>query len=1099
MPKNYSGRIITILFVLLGSLWAIFPSGNLKKPDLKPGIDMVGGTSLLYQIKPGPGPVPPDLANQVMESLKKRVDPQGVRNLVWRPQGNTRIEIQMPLTKHNENAAKIRDDFAAAQKTLDATNVRPSAVVDAVEQLKGDARTKRLNELAMGDPTRTALFQQLATTWDQLSAARAARDIERDVALDQQYQALQAKIDDTNLSVRVLSDTLDLKSDLRNPKIAAIKEQYKAFPERLAAIDAFTTAYLEYAQVKHSIDDAAELKRLLKGSGVLEFHILVTDYNTPEAQMMVNRLERSGPVVQAGDTMRWYQIDHPEDWQQPKFPYNDKFYALAFTTPGKSMTNGPGITRWSLQRAHPTVDQNGSKAVGFEFDAVGAMYFSDLTGANINQPLASILDQRIITAPNINGRIGASGIITGSFSDAELRYMISTLNAGSLPAQLSEEPISERTVGPQLGADNLRRGLFACVFGVVVVAFFLIGYYYLSGVVAMIAVLLNLVIILGVMAALEATFTLPSIAGVILTIGMAVDANVLIFERLREEQLRGLSLQMALRNAYDRAFTAILDGNVTTGITSLVLYWFGSEEVKGFGLTLLIGIVSSLFTALFVTKTLFGLGIDFAGIKKLGSLPLTFPKWDRALRPNIDWMGKAWMFYAFSAVFIIGGLVAFGTKFAQGRMLDIEFSSGTQVQFELLQPTPQDQVRDVINQYSHAHPDQLPAPSVVAVGNDDLSYEVVSPNQRSGEVKSAVLTALAGRLKLEAPSSFASVGAPVEAAVTGGAIVPVTSATQRIAGFIPDSLGRHVGGAAIVLQNLNPPLAPDEIARRIERQRLQPLTGDAAPDYRPFDVESPTGPGKPATTAVILVSDPDLAHGKDAAKWRDLLAAPMWSLAAEAINKPADLQRVTNFDAQVAGETQMDALLAMAMSTIAIMLYIWVRFGNLKYGTATVWALLHDTLFVLAAIGFAHYVSEWAVGQALLIEPFRINLTMVAAILTVMGYSMNDTVVVFDRVRENRGKQGHVTRQLVNDSINQTLSRTLLTGGTTILTIFVMYISGGPGVHGFTFALLVGILAGTYSSIAIAAPLVLIGTRTPEGQQGSGLTKANRPAASVGG
>jgi SecD/SecF fusion protein len=162
------------------------------------------------------------------------------------------------------------------------------------------------------------------------------------------------------------------------------------------------------------------------------------------------------------------------------------------------------------------------------------------------------------------------------------------------------------------------------------------------------------------------------------------------------------------------------------------------------------------------------------------------------------------------------------------------------------------------------------------------------------------------------------------------------------------------------------------------------------------------------------------------------------------------------------------------------MAYIWLRFGNLKYGTATVVALAHDTLFTLAAIGVAHYLAPTFIGRALLIEPFRINLTMVAALLTIIGYSMNDTVVIFDRIRENRGRFGVVSRRVINDSVNQTLSRTLLTGGTTILTIFVMYVWGGPGIHGFTYALLLGILVGTYSSIAIAAPILLFGGRGPE-------------------
>src|SRR5688572_3896864 len=187
----------------------------------------------------------------------------------------------------------------------------------------------------------------------------------------------------------------------------------------------------------------------------------------------------------------------------------------------------------------------------------------------------------------------------------------------------------------------------------------------------------------------------------------------------------------------------------------------------------------------------------------------------------------------------------------------------------------------------------------------------------------------------------------------------------------------------------------------------------------------------------------------------------------------------------------MDAIMALVISIVLIMIYIWVRFGNLKYGTATVVALLHDTLITIGAVGISHYLAETVIGRPLLIESFRINLTLVAAVLTVMGYSMNDTIVVFDRIRENRGKFGYVSKQVINDSINQTLSRTLLTGGTTIVTVFVMYIWGGPGFHGFTFALLVGIVVGTYSSIAIAAPILLLGGKDVKAE--AGATAASGP------
>jgi SecD/SecF fusion protein len=209
------------------------------------------------------------------------------------------------------------------------------------------------------------------------------------------------------------------------------------------------------------------------------------------------------------------------------------------------------------------------------------------------------------------------------------------------------------------------------------------------------------------------------------------------------------------------------------------------------------------------------------------------------------------------------------------------------------------------------------------------------------------------------------------------------------------------------------------------------------------------------------------------------------------VHNPPKLQKVSNFDAQVAGEMQRDALVALSLSLIVIMAYIWLRFGNLKYGTATVVAMLHDTILVIGFIGLSHFIGRTAIGHALLIEPFRVNLTLVAAVLTVMSYSMVDTIVVFDRIRENRGKFGHVDPQIINDSVNQTLSRTLLTVFSTTLTVTVMYIFGGPGIHGFTFVMIIGILIGTYSSFAIAAPILLIGEKPPQQQKPKTPTRAS--------
>jgi len=1142
MQTNYSGRILLIVGTAIVFIAAIFspvlktPSRLfdpsipfLQKTAIRPGIDMVGGTSLLYEIRTPPDrpTYGGDLAVQMMEALKRRVDPEGVRNLIWRPQGGDRLEIQMPLTGATGASAQDvdakRQALIDSREKLEASNVRTADVIAAVEGQGGPDRQK-LQALAQGSKARQDLFTQLADAWEAVRKAHQAKDASAEAAALNKYDELKAQIDYTNLSADQLESVLPLpvtdpnvsgnvnnrnvaQNKVRQEQFDALKRRFTDFPARTDAIEAYRKALEEFNSVRAQLDDAGDLKRLLKGAGVLEFHILAVPpsmagqgkANTNDAEFMqwVDRLQKEGPRPRAGDRLRWYPVNEPEHFGRPTFKYAGEEYTLAWMTPEDSLDNREGRARWKLEQAYRTKGEFNEDVVGFRFDVQGAQYFSELTGSNIGEPLAIVLDNRVISAPNIESRIGANGVINGGtdgFTPKELNYLVTTLSAGSLPAELSEEPIREQTVGPQLGRDNLKRGLLACVFGLVVVAVFLIGYYYLSGVVAMVAVLLNMILILGALAMLPgATITLPGIAGIVLTIGMAVDANVLIFERLREEQARGLSLRMALRNAYDRAWSAILDSNVTTGITALILVWRGSEEVRGFGLTLLIGILSSLFTALFVTKTIFGIMIDKWGVTKLTSLPLTFPKWDQALRPNIDWMGKAWMFYAFSGVFILAGLTAFGIKLAQGRMLDIEFAQGTSVQFDLKEPMEAGDVRDRIERVANERPQDLPpGPQVVAIGRDNRSYEVVTPNANQVAVRKAVLDAVGDLLEVKLPSTFAQVNAPLDAAMTANVVVPITSAEQSVPGLsgpapqaLGDQMARHVGGVAIVLRDIDPPLSADEVRQRIDQHRLSSATAGgerglaSAGSLRLKTVQVPGANGGRGAVVVLASSGEYQYDEKDEVKrsqWREVVAAPLWRTVNEAINKPADLQRVTNFDAQVANETKTDATLALVLSIAAIMAYIWARFGNMKYATATVVALLHDTLFVLAAIGIAHYVAPTFLGEWLRIDPFRINLTMVAAVLTVMGYSMNDTVVVFDRIRENRGKYGHVSRNIVNDSINQTLSRTLLTGGTTIVTIFVMYISGGTGIHGFTFALLVGILVGTYSSIAIASPILLVGS-----------------------
>jgi SecD/SecF fusion protein len=1149
MSQNYSGRVSLILFVLamalVAALWPSIASplkvglnGDVpfsQKHNLKPGIDIVGGTSLLYEIKPPPGgQLTPDLAEKVTTALKKRVDPQGTRNLIWRPQNPNKLEIQMPLsgTGSGSVAAQRQQELEAARAKLEATNVRLADATAWVEQ--GEKRDPAdLDRLAAGYPARKTLLADLAATHDALKKLEAERSSDPDKLvehnrLEEKYRKLPNDLAKTNLPGTDLERKLGLRdSAARQKAIDAAKADVPNFPARAQAIDAYVAARKGLdAAGGGSLESAADLKRMLRGSGVLEFHILpattapgLTDTRHPAGYAdWVKQLKESGPRGNPEDSYRWFEVDNPDEFKGTSEAFDDRHWVLASVKPADSLDANSGT--WKLADASPTQNQIGQQVVAFRFDAVGGKLFGDMTQRHVREPMAIMLDGRVISAPNINEPITTgSGTISGGengFSTKELRYLVTMLSSGALPAQLNEEPISERTVGPQLGEDNLRRGLGACAFGLVVVAVFLTGYYYLAGVVAFVGVLINLVIILGAMAAINATFTLPGIAAVVLTVGSAVDANVLIFERLREEQHRGLGIRMAVRNAYDRAFSAILDSNMTTLITSAALIAFGTEEVKGFGITLVIGILASLFTSLFVTKTVFGLLIDRFGVKKLGSLPLSIPKWDQMLRPNVRWTKLAIPFAGFSAAFILVGLLLFAKYAAAGQVLDIEFASGTAVTFEVKKPEKEDTVRGWVDKEAKDHPAELPAPSVVKVGTDGKTWEVTTPNAQAEQVREAILRAVGDNLNTELKIDFkgadfpfaqvvaaggpatapaATAGSPATAptsqpaaapALAQAVVLPITPETladkaKWPGGFVPDEAKRFTGGAAVLLRDLSPKVTAKEITERLNRQKSQPQTGAAARAVgADFAVVAAGGPDAPVADAVLLTVDPARDYRKGEAAWRSDVVEPMWDLLKQAIHTPSKLQQVKNFNASVAGETQNQAMIALVLSLVFIMAYVWVRFGNLKYGTATVVALLHDVLFCFAALGFAHLLSGNAVGDLLQLQPFRISLTIVAGVLTIMGYSMLDTIVVFDRIREIRGKYGHVSPTVINDAVNQTLSRTLLTAGTTVISVAIMYFIGGEGIHGFTFILLVGILAGTYSSIAVAAPILLIGGKRTE-------------------
>jgi SecD/SecF fusion protein len=554
-----------------------------------------------------------------------------------------------------------------------------------------------------------------------------------------------------------------------------------------------------------------------------------------------------------------------------------------------------------VRKAFPTYDEQGW-GVALQLDREGANLFGQLTEAHVGKRFAIVLDGRVQSAPVIREPIyGGHASITGDFTEEEVRNLASVLeNPLQTPVTVEEE----RSVSATLGSDSIRSGVYAGLVGLALSFLFIIIYYRFAGLVASIALILNLVLLFGAMAMFNFVLTLPGIAGIILTIGMAVDANVLIYERLREELASGKPLNVALNAAYDRAFSAIFDSNVTTLITALILFWKATGPVKGFAVTLTIGIVASMFSALLVTRNCFNWAIASGILKRV-----TMSNLIKAT--NFDFLSKRRLSVGISALVILVSVVVFAVRGEKN--FGIDFKGGDLLVLEAQKKVDEGDVRAALKQI-------------------DLEESVVQTEKSSGKefltIRSAPGTS--ERIEKLLDEKFPEAGFRVEQI---------------------DKVGKVVG---------------DELAR--------------------------------------------------------------------------------------------NSLIALGLGIIGIFIYVTVRF-EFAFALGAIIALLHDVILTIGA--FALFGRE-------------LSLIIVGAVLTIAGYSINDTIVVFDRIREGMRTANGVSLQFImNRAINETLGRTILTGGTTLLSTLALYFLGGPVLHDFAFTILVGILVGTYSSIFVASPIVL--------------------------
>ncbi|MGA1980304.1 MAG: protein translocase subunit SecD [Sedimentisphaerales bacterium] len=1229
MNKNLTPKAILIIVLVLLAAWALYPPSK----TLKPGIDLAGGTSLIYEINTEglEGPEKKDLAQRMITVLRRRIDPANIQNLVWRPQGGTRFEIQMPLA--SEETREKRQNFEKARDELLAENINLAIILRSLQK-PAEQRTKDFEGFAQREPDkmtilsnladvydkrkdlqdkRDKLFSELATSESVITAAGLNLDDIKQhlgdwVKLDEQqlkealtgYLGSESKLDvltkyvniyaewagvveqltnaETGINVRYkeakkaldrLNLTEDqLKSCLEMPPKAlkrsyAIDELKAKFADRSGKIDKAVAAFDEYRPFQGRLDDPRDLQRMLKGAGILEFRILPTqghaEVDADEMAGYVERLKTKGPKYASDNKNIWCEIEDIKEFKRGDAfvaQFGDKYYVLASNKKGEIFVHGAEGKDWSLKRAYPTTDQTGRRAIGFSFDERGGNLFGELTGKNIDRPLCIMLDGVAISAPNIQSRIFTHGVITGSFTQTEVIDMVNKLNAGSLPARLIEQPISVKTIGPSIGADNRDKGIRSGFFGLMGVILFMAIYYTLGGAIADVALLMNLLFILAIMAMLRATFTLPGIAGTVLTLGMSIDANVLIFERIREEQQRGASLRLAIKNGYAKAFSAIFDSNLTSIITAAILYWVASEEIKGFAIVLILGLSSSLFTALTVTRTIF----DFLLNKRIIKDHLVMLHIIR--RPHINWMGLRPILFTLSGILTIGGVfIFFARDDSKNSKYDIEFTGGTSVQINLKDDANlnrqdvEDRIHKVGTDWgNHA----LAAASVYSIETSGKEYEITttetnktrasvtfpkggqtveeltlaikkameSRHVESGQMSNLVITPLG-----ETPAEFAittsqlntflvgdvlraafpdaNVSQPQVDEIVNNAILtafanelkiqqnlqPEIISQEKITQQIIDSypeLADFLGGIKITC-NIERAATAEEINRRFADLRFKPDTQNLNwYSYKILGSDLTTmEPNQPEKSFVYLSVEPEaglreLAEDEWAQFTKNETAKVMAATKLE-----TSLPQVTQISPSVGKETKNQALVAIVLSLIAMLIYIWVRFGDLHFGLGAVLTLFHDTCVNVGVLVACTYIAATKIGQMLLIGDFKIDLAIIAAFLTLLGYSINDTIIIYDRIRENRRK-GIVTAQIINDGINETLSRTILTSSATALVVASMYIFGGMALRGFNFVMLFGIIEGTYSSIAISAPVLLFRIKAADAKtkaKGTSLTK----------
>ncbi len=860
---------------------------------IKLGLDLQGGMYLSYMVIPTPGLDEEEAIDQALEVIRNRINEFGVSEPSITRQGSDRIVVQLPGVRDPERARSIVERQALLEFKIIAYPTEEHPTVSSVPILR------EVDNLLVGNEfdEPASLDSLLEESFDIMETA--------EISLSESDSAIQINIEEGFALPQQGTDEDGSPEEISLPELerpGSLSSLIELAPEEIARGSRGISPgdWIVYTGDKmdqlNDIINRPDVDSIL-AAGNLRFtfgRLEETNDGTFRALYLLPRDMTRGWERQVDQVM--------EDYLLTGANLTDVRIRMGSA---QSLTNSPYLI--------------------LEFDSDGSRNWEQITGNNVDKRVAIVLDGTVYSAATIRERISGSGTrLSGGFSTEEARDLRLVLKAGSLPAELVIA--EEQTIGPSLGQQSINRGMMAGIIALCFVAAFIIIYYGTGGIVAIMALIFDMLIIMAVLSfpgplaqlglsGLNATLTLPGIAGIILTIGMAVDASVLIYERIREEKRSGKGIRAAVRAGYSRAFVTILDANITTLIVALVLYKFGTGPIKGFAVTLSIGILASMFCSLVFSRAFIELLLKSKKKKNL-----SFGKWSILGDRHFSFVEMRKKTYIVSAVVILIGMGAF---FVNGGLdLSIDFTGGLETNV--------------------------------------VSYTATSTAELQGVLE-------------------------------------------------------HNG-----LQD-------------VQIQKLMDYEGDGAAAF------------------VVRTSETD----------KDLVYTALQDNGCVPMELEADtegLSFIKQIGPRVGEELKSKALNAIFMAMIFIIFYVWYRF-QFKWGVAAVIALAHDTIITIGLLALIR---------------LDISLTIIAAILTIVGYSINDTIVVFDRIREDRRlRKGKTLAETVNISINEVLSRTVVTSLTTFMAAFILFIISGGVLANFALTLMIGIVVGTYSSIFIASPILV--------------------------